>query len=279
MQVENDQSYDRVLTIATSDSGGGAGVQADLKTISALGCYGMSAFAALTAQNTCEVRAIHEVPPGFLKDQIDVVVEDIGVDAVKIGMLFNGKLMEAVAESIEKHHLQNIVLDPVMVSQSGAKLIQDEAVKTLREQLFPLSDVITPNLPEAERLLEYSIEDQQQVEQAACDLLEMGPKAVLLKGGHFRENQSIDCLVLSKPDNKSGEEVFWFEAERIQTDNTHGTGCTLSSAIASGLAKGDTLPEAVDQAKVYITGAIKAGSHYNIGNGGGPLHHFHKFWS
>ncbi len=279
MQVENQQSYDRVLTIATSDSGGGAGVQADLKTISALGCYGMSAFAALTAQNTREVRAIHEVPPEFLKDQIDVVVEDIGVDAVKIGMLFNGKLMAAVAESINRHNLQKIVLDPVMVSQSGAKLIKDEAVETLREQLFPLSDVITPNLPEAERLLEYSIESQKQVEEAARDLLEMGPGAVLLKGGHSREDQSIDCLVLDKPDEKSGKDVFWFEAKRIQTDNTHGTGCTLSSAIASGLAKGDTLPEAVDKAKVYITGAIEAGSHYKIGGGGGPLHHFHKFWS
>lgn len=279
MQVQNDQSYDRVLTIATSDSGGGAGVQADLKTISALGCYGMSAFAALTAQNTREVRSIHEVPPEFLKDQIDVVVEDIGVDAVKIGMLFNGKLMEAVAESINQHNLQNIVLDPVMVSQSGAKLIKDEAVETLRKQLFPLSDVITPNLPEAERLLGYSVESQQQVEEAARDLLEMGPKAVLLKGGHFHEDQSTDCLVLDKPDEKSGKEVFWFEAERIQTDNTHGTGCTLSSAIASGLAKGDTLPEAVDKAKVYITGAIEAGSRYSIGSGGGPLHHFHNFWS
>lgn len=278
MPKEKQQTYDRVLTIAGSDSGGGAGVQADLKTISAFGCYGMSAFAALTAQNTREVRAIHQVPPEFLSEQIDAVVEDIGVDAVKIGMLFTEDLMKTVAGSIRKHELENIVLDPVMVAQSGDQLIQDEAVEVIQEQLFPLSEVITPNIPEAEKLLGYTIKSHDKMEQAARDLLEMGPAGVLLKGGHFRKDQSIDCLVLKEADEQ-GEDVHWFEAGRIETVNTHGTGCTLSSAIASGLAKGDPLFQAVKKAKIYITGAIKAGSRYKIGKGSGPLHHFYRFWS
>lgn len=277
--MENEQeerNYHRVLTIATSDSGGGAGVQADLKTISAMGCYGMSAFAALTAQNTKEVRTIHNVPPGFLADQIDVVVEDIGVDAVKIGMLFNAELIETAAERIRTHNLDNVVLDPVMVSQSGAQLIKDDAIEVLSNELFPLSSIITPNRPEAEKLLGRPIEDSKAMERAARDLLDLGPRAVLLKGGHFSEAESADCLVMALPE---GVDIHWYRSPRIDTENTHGTGCTLSSAIASGLAKGYSLPQSVEQAKEYITGAIRAGKNYHIGQGGGPLHHFYQTWT
>ncbi|TYP93899.1 hydroxymethylpyrimidine/phosphomethylpyrimidine kinase [Fodinibius salinus] len=274
MQNNSKRSYDSVLTIATSDSGGGAGVQADLKTISALGCYGMSAFAALTAQNTQEVRAIHEVPPQFLKDQIDVVIEDFEVDAVKIGMLFTGPLMEVVADRIKKHDLKNIVLDPVMVAQSGAQLIQDEAIEVIREELFPLVDLITPNIPEAKRLLGRDINGDESMKQAAQNLLETGTGGVLLKGGHFEEDESIDYLSIASKD----PELHQFNAKRIETNNTHGTGCTLSSAIAAYLAKGYPMPKAVEQAKLYITQAISAGSQYNMGGGSGPLHHFHQFW-
>ncbi|NGP88601.1 bifunctional hydroxymethylpyrimidine kinase/phosphomethylpyrimidine kinase [Fodinibius halophilus] len=275
MQENSKQSYDSVLTIATSDSGGGAGVQADLKTISALGCYGMSAFAALTAQNTQEVRDIHEVPPQFLRDQIDVVVEDFEVDAVKIGMLFTGELMQVVADCIEKHNLKNVVLDPVMVSQSGAQLIKDGAIAVIRETLFPLADLITPNIPEAERLLGRELEGEEQMKEAVYDLLDTGTGGVLLKGGHFKEEQSIDYLSIAD----ENPELHQFKAKRIETDNTHGTGCTLSSAIAAYLAKGYPMPKAVEQAKLYITQAIAAGSQYRIGGGGGPLHHFHQFWN
>lgn len=273
------KSYHRVLTIATSDSGGGAGVQADLKTISALGCYGMSAFAALTAQNTAEVRAIHEVPPEFLSSQIDAVVEDIGVDAVKIGMLFSTELIQTVADRIEEHQLEKIVLDPVMVSQSGAQLIEDEAVDVLPRMLFPLCEVITPNVPEAEKLLDRPIETQDEIEQAACDLLEMGPRAVLLKGGHLlEESESADCLAMALPEKK-GIDIHWYRSQRIDTPNTHGTGCTLSSAIASERAKGKSLLKAVQEAKNYITEAIRAGGEYQLGKGSGPLHHFYQTWT
>ncbi|SMO34746.1 bifunctional hydroxymethylpyrimidine kinase/phosphomethylpyrimidine kinase [Fodinibius sediminis] len=271
------RSYHRVLTIATSDSGGGAGIQADLKTFSAMGCYGMSALAALTAQNTHEVRGIHALPPEYVALQIDTVVEDLGVNAVKIGMLFNQRIMEAVADRLSFHDIERVVLDPVMVSQSGAKLIEDDAVEVLKHTLFPLSAMITPNLPEAETLLGIEIENRSKMEQAARSLLRFGSGSVLLKGGHFDDEQSLDCLVLQEPDEQ-GRDIYWYEAERVATDNTHGTGCTLSSAIASGLAKGKTWPEAVDNAKTYITGAIAAGSRYDIGKGGGPLHHFYQFW-
>jgi hydroxymethylpyrimidine/phosphomethylpyrimidine kinase len=273
------KSYHRVLTVATSDSGGGAGVQADLKTISALGCYGVSAFAALTAQNTQEVRAIHEVPPQFLAAQIDTVIEDIGVNAVKIGMLFNAGLIHTMADRIEAHQLQKVILDPVMVSQSGYQLIEDDAVKVLQQVLFPLCELITPNIPEAEKLLGNSIQTEDDIEQAACDLLQMGPRAVLLKGGHLqKKSQSADCLAIALPDGK-GVDIHWYRSERIETDNTHGTGCTLSSAIASERAKGKSLPKAIEEAKRYITKAIGAGSEYQLGEGSGPLHHFYQIWN
>jgi len=271
------KTYARAMTIATSDSGGGAGVQADLKTFSALGCFGTSVLAALTAQNTHEVRGIEAMPPDFVSLQIDTVLDDIGTDAVKIGMLFNGKIMEVVAERLKAHNVQKVVLDPVMVAKSGAKLIKDEAIETIKDALFPLSTVITPNLPEAETLLGTNISDQSEMEAAARKLLDLGPHAVLLKGGHFSNQKSVDCLVLNAPD-ENGNDLYWYKSERIHTKNTHGTGCTLSSAIAAGLAKGMKLPESVQEAKNYITEAIAAGSEYRLGQGHGPLHHFYQSW-
>ncbi len=272
------RSYPRTLTIAGSDSGGGAGIQADLKTFSALGCYGMSVITALTAQNTVEVRAIHEVPPDFIAQQIDAVIEDIGVDAVKIGMLHDPGIIEVVAKKIDRWSLEHVVLDPVMVAQSGDKLIKDEAIKSLTEELFPRSEVITPNLPEAEELLNRSIDNADQMEQAAADLLEWGPGAVVLKGGHGHRDKSRDCLARITS-GESAATVDWLESEYIDTSNTHGTGCTLSSAIAASLARGQSLPEAISTAKQYITGAIKAGSVYKVGEGSGPLHHFYQYWN
>lgn len=270
------RKYARTLTIATSDSGGGAGIQADLKTFAAMGCYGMSVLVALTAQNTSEVRGIEALPPEFAALQINTVVEDLGVDAVKIGMLFNSGIMSAVADRLRAHDIHTIVLDPVMVAQSGAKLIEDDAIQTLKTELFPLSMVITPNLPEAEVLLDRKIDDHAAMESAGLELLKQGPAAVLLKGGHFDTGTSTDCLVLEQAHD--GKTVYWYETERIETDNTHGTGCALSSAIAAGLARGHTLPDAVDMAKTFITGAIRAGARYRLGKGNGPPHHFFHFW-
>lgn len=269
--------YHRALTIATSDSGGGAGTQADLKTFAALGCYGMSVLAALTAQNTVEVRGIHALPPEFVALQIDTVAEDLGIDAVKIGMLFTADIMKVVAGRLKAHHIGNIVLDPVMVAKSGAKLMEDDAIEALKKHLFPLCITVTPNRPEAETLLGRKIRDKSEVEDAAREILELGPRSVLLKGGHFSDEKSADCLVLSEPDEHN-RDVYWFESERINTKNTHGTGCTLSSAIAAELAKGASLPTAVFRAKEYISGAIKAAANYRIGKGHGPLHHFYEVW-
>lgn len=277
MTDTTEKRYHRALTIAASDSGGGAGIQADLKTFAALGCYGMSVLVALTAQNTREVRGIHAVPPDFVELQIDTVAEDLGVDAVKIGMLFTGEVMEAVAERLQAHGIRNVVLDPVMVAKSGAKLIEDEAIEALKSHLLPICTIVTPNLPEAETLLGRSIGSKTEMEDAAQALLELGPRSVLLKGGHFEGEESEDCLVLSKPvENNRG--VYWYRSKRIQTSNTHGTGCTLSSAIAAELAKNVPLTEAVSNAKKYISKAIEAGSKYRIGEGHGPLHHFHHVW-
>lgn len=277
MTQKQSKSYARALTIASSDSGGGAGIQADLKTFSALGCYGMSVIVALTAQNTHEVRDIHAAPPEFVASQIDAVVEDIGIDAVKIGMLFNSEIIEAVAERLSAHNIRKIVLDPVMVAKSGAKLIEDRAIETLVKELFEQCLMITPNLPEAETLLGRDISDRSEMESAARQLLELGPRSVLLKGGHFSESKSVDCLVLAEPDD-TGQDIYWFVADRVDTKNTHGTGCTLSSAIGAGLAKGRNLSNAVGEAKQYISDTLQAGSRYKIGKGHGPPHHFYQFW-
>lgn len=269
------KKYFRALTIAGSDSGGGAGIQADLKTFSALGCYGMSVITALTAQNTVAVTGIYEVEPQFVGRQIDAVLGDIGVDAVKIGMLSSPEIIRVVADRLRRRGIGNIVLDPVMVAKSGDKLLRDEAVQALKEELFPLATLITPNMPEAEVLTGLTITTRLDLKTAAVLLAEMGPHAVLVKGGHFTDAGSDDFLL---EDTDAGPLHQWFEHRRIVSANTHGTGCTLSSAIAAFLAKGETVREAIARAKEYISGAISAGAAYKLGEGHGPVHHFFQFW-
>lgn len=261
--------YPRVLSIAGSDSGGGAGIQADLKTFSALGCYGMTAITALTAQNTCGVRAIHATPPDMLRDQIDAVLEDMGADAVKIGMLHSPQIVLAVAEAIDRHAMRNVVFDPVMVATSGAVLIDDTAVEVLVRELFARVAVITPNLDEAALLVGRTLRSAPEMERAAQDLLDMGARAVLLKGGHLPGETVIDLLITD-----NGER-FWMQAPRIHSANTHGTGCTLSSAIAAHLALGASLVDAVELARAYVRAALVGGARVRTGKGGGPLNHGH----
>ena len=267
------RSYCRVLTIAGSDSGGGAGIQADLKTVAALGCYGMSAITALTAQNTLGVSGIHPVPADFAAAQISAVLGDIGADAVKIGMLYSAELIRVVAEQLRKFGARNIVLDPVMVAQSGDRLLRDDAVGALTEHLMPLADVVTPNLPEAEVLVGRRIRSLEDMHAVAGDLGRFGSRSILIKGGHREEEDSSDLLYLCRENR-----FVTFAAGRIVSRNTHGTGCTLSSAIAAFLAKGEALEDAVRRAKEYISHAIRAGAGYTLGRGHGPVHHFFQFW-
>jgi len=269
----SEKAYRRVLTIAGSDCGGGAGIQADLKTFAANGCYGMSVITALTAQNTQGVTGIHPVPVEFVERQLDAVLGDIGADAVKIGMLYSAELIAAVAGKLRAYGVQRIVADPVMVAQSGDKLLQDDAVEALKTHLFPLAEIITPNLPEAAVLLGREVAGAADMETAAADLLQWSSRHVLVKGGHLDGDASEDVLVSA---GSPGAERFG--DERIQTRNTHGTGCTLSSAIAAHLAKGESVTEAVGHAKEYIRRAIRAGAGYRIGHGHGPVHHFWPFW-
>jgi hydroxymethylpyrimidine/phosphomethylpyrimidine kinase len=260
------------LTIAGSDSGGGAGIQADLKTFSALGVYGASAITALTAQNTQGVQGVFNVPPEFVEAQISSVLSDINVQAVKIGMLANAGIIETVAKSLNKFKPPNIVLDPVMIATSGDRLLQANAVQALKRELFPLACVITPNLHEAAALLGASVAvSEVEMEQQAFALVEQSARAVLIKGGHGGGTHSVDILV---HDGK----VHRFVAERVQTKNTHGTGCTLSSAIAAYMSRGCDLIDAIAKAKLYMSGAIAAADRLQIGNGNGPTHHFYKWW-
>jgi hydroxymethylpyrimidine/phosphomethylpyrimidine kinase len=260
------------VTIAGSDSGGGAGIQADLKTFSALGVYGASVIAALTAQNTRGVTAIHDVPPTFVTAQIDAVFSDLAVDAVKIGMLSHPDTIAAVADGLDKYKQHKVVLDPVMIAASGDRLLKAEAIDVLRTLLIPKAMVITPNLPEAAALLDAPMaQTESEMQAQGQKLLELGAKAVLMKGGHGSGAESVDLLI--EPTS-----VARLAAERIDTRNTHGTGCTLSSAIAAGLAKDLPLAEAVREAKAYITAAILASDTLKIGQGHGPVHHFHHWW-
>ncbi|MET4633258.1 bifunctional hydroxymethylpyrimidine kinase/phosphomethylpyrimidine kinase [Kaistia defluvii] len=260
------------VTIAGSDSGGGAGIQADLKTFSALGVYGASVIAALTAQNTLGVTGIHDVPAEFVTQQIDAVFSDLAVDAVKIGMLSQPGVIRAVAEGLDRYAQRNVVLDPVMVATSGDMLLREESVAVLISDLLPRAALVTPNLREAARLLQADVaEDEAGMERQAEAILRLGAHAVLIKGGHGTGPESADLLV-------SAQGKRWFHAPRIDTLNTHGTGCTLSSAIAAGLARGLALDPAVDEAKRYITEAISAADRLQIGRGHGPVHHFHKWW-
>jgi hydroxymethylpyrimidine/phosphomethylpyrimidine kinase len=256
------------LTIAGSDCSGGAGIQADIKTMITNGVYAMSAITALTAQNTTGVTAIMESTPEFLGEQLESIFTDIYPDAVKIGMVSSSSLIKTISDKLKKYDAKNIVVDPVMVATSGAKLISDEAVSTLKEHLFPLATVLTPNIPEAEVLCGRKIENAQDMEAAAKAIYDKigTDTAVLVKGGHER-NTANDCLYTK-------EGTFWFEGKRVENDNTHGTGCTLSSAIACNLAMGHTMQESVENAKRYITGALQAG--LNLGKGSGPLEH--TYW-
>ena len=258
------KSYFRVLTIAGSDSGGGAGIQADIKTISAMGCYASSAITAVTVQNTLGVQAVHPIPLDILEGQIDAILSDIGADAIKIGMLHSTKVVNLVAEMIEKYGIRNVVLDPVMVSTSGHKLIEDDAIESIKNRLIPLSRVITPNIPEAEILSGCKISSDQDFEQIAKKL----SLSVLLKAGHLDNDCLVDYFY-----NIEDNTITLLPSKRVKTRNTHGTGCTLSSAFASALARDEDLTLAAKSAKKYIEQAIVSGAEYEIGHGHGPVNH------
>lgn len=256
------------MTIAGSDSGGGAGIQADLKTFAALGVYGTSALTAITAQNTLGVTAVHEIPTGVIAAQIEAVISDIGADAVKTGMLSSTAIVEVVAGELRRHGVERLVVDPVMIAKSGDPLLREEAVEALRTRLVPLAAVVTPNIPEAEVLTGRSITSQADMRRAAGDIVGLGARGVVVKGGHL-EGPATDLFY-------DGSTFQEFTAPRIDTVNTHGTGCTFASAIAAGLARGLTMIDAVGQAKEYVTQAIRTSFH--IGRGHGPLNHFYKLW-
>ena len=259
------------VTIAGSDSGGGAGIQADLKTFSALEVYGASVIAALTAQNTLGVTGVMDVPPEFVTQQIDAVYSDLDVAATKVGMLSDPATFRAVAAGVKAHRARNIVLDPVMVATSGDPLLKPEAVKVIREELMPLADLVTPNMHEAAVLAggEVAGNIDGMILQGRT-LLRAGAKTVLVKGGHL-DGDAVDVLV-------GAGEPRLFSAPRIETSNTHGTGCTLSSAIAARLAHGDALEDAIAAAKSYLSGALAASGELHVGSGHGPVHHFHALW-
>ncbi|MFB3052408.1 MAG: bifunctional hydroxymethylpyrimidine kinase/phosphomethylpyrimidine kinase [Dehalococcoidia bacterium] len=258
-----------VLTIAGSDSSAGAGIQADLKTFAALGVYGTCAITAITAQNTRGVTAVQETPPGIVAAQIDAVVADIRPDAVKTGMLASAPIIEVVAAKVREHGLPNLVVDPVMVAKSGDRLLRDDAVTVLRDLLLPLAAVVTPNLPEAEVLAGFAIDSDEDVRRAAKEIVGLGARAVVVKGGHREAAEAVDVLY-------DGTTFRDYSAARIDTTSTHGTGCTFASAIAAYLARGEPLAEAVGRAKEYLTEALRRA--YPIGGGHGPVHHFHRWW-
>jgi hydroxymethylpyrimidine/phosphomethylpyrimidine kinase len=259
------------LTIAGSDSGGGAGIQADLKTFAALDVYGASVITALTAQNTRGVTGIHDVPADFVTAQIDAVFSDLDVKAVKIGMVSRREVIDAIVAGLDRWSPKYVVVDPVMVATSGDRLLSSDAIDALRSGLFPRATVITPNLPEAAALLDETVAvTEADIERQGKALLAMGCGAVLVKGGHGEGPESVDYLV-------SRDGVVRLAAARIATKNTHGTGCSLSSAIAAGLAKGEGLEGAVRQAKAYISAAIAKADQLGVGHGHGPIHHFHAY--
>lgn len=260
------------LTIAGSDSSGGAGIQADLKTFAALGVYGASAITALTAQNTMGVRGIHQVPAAFVTAQIDAVFSDLAVGAVKIGMVAELSVIDAIAAGLKRWSPKHVVFDPVMVATAGDRLLAAEAVDALRTKLIPLASLITPNLPEAAALLDEPMaSDEAAIERQGRRLLALGCQAVLIKGGHGQGSESIDYLV-------DADSTIVLAAPRISTANTHGTGCSLSSAIAAELAKGEDMASAVRNAKRWISAAIEAADRFTVGHGHGPVHHFHRFY-
>ena len=256
------------LTIAGSDSGGGAGIQADLKTFSALGVFGMSAITAVTAQNTLGVTAVFEIPPDVVAAQIDAVVTDIGADAAKTGMIASSEIIRVVAAKVREHAIDTLVVDPVMVATSGDRLLREDAVAALRTELLPLATVVTPNLPEAGVLTGREVTTLDGMREAARAIVDLGVRSVLVKGGHLA-GDAIDLFY-------DGSAFAELPARRIETTSTHGTGCTLASAIAALLAKGEPLEQAIREAKAYVTTAIELA--YPIGRGHGPVHHFHQWW-
>lgn len=256
----------KILSIAGSDCSGGAGIQADMKTMTTMGCYAMSVITALTAQNTMGVYGVSDVSPEFVGKQMDCVFEDIRPDAVKIGMVSNREIIEVIADRLSFHKAENIVLDPVMVATSGGRLLADGTVDALLEKLFPLAQMITPNLPEAKVLCNMDIKNAAEMEIAARKIAGMTKGAVVIKGGHLTD--SADDLLIYE------DELIWYRASRIDTKNTHGTGCTLSSAIACALANGESVSEAFRTAKEYVFSALSTG--LNIGKGSGPLNHLFK---
>jgi hydroxymethylpyrimidine/phosphomethylpyrimidine kinase len=262
------KSIRKALTIAGSDSGGGAGIQADLKTFAALGVYGTSALTAITAQNTVGVTQVFELSPKLVGAQIDAIIEDIGAHALKTGMLASAGIIDTVAKKIRQHRLKNLVVDPVMVATSGDLLIKKNAVAALRSRLFPLATVVTPNIPEAEELTHMKLRSVDDIEQAARRIVAMGAQTVVIKGGH-RKGPAIDLFF-------DGKRIRALQAPRIRTKNTHGTGCTFSAAIAAYLAQGNDIESAVRSAKNYITAAIRDG--FTVGAGHNPVHHFYRFW-
>ena len=258
----------KAMTIAGSDSGGGAGIQADLKTFAALGVYGTSVLTAITAQNTVAVTGVHEIPTDIIVAQIDAVITDIGADAVKTGMLASSSIIEAVAGEMERHQVRWLVVDPVMVAKSGDSLLREDAVDVLRSRLIPLAAVVTPNIPEAEALTETKIDSDADMRRAAEKIVGMGARTVVVKGGH-RKGPATDLFY-------DGSGFREFSAPRIDTANTHGTGCTFASAVAAGLARGMDVADSVALAKDYVTEAIRRS--FPIGRGHGPLNHFYKLW-
>lgn len=259
----------KALTIAGSDSGGGAGIQADLKTFAALSVYGTSVITAVTAQNTVSVTGVHEIPVDMISRQIDAVMDDIGADAVKTGMLSSPAIVEAVADGIRRHHISQVVVDPVMIAKSGDRLLQEDAVQAVKIHLLPLAQVVTPNIPEAEVLSGMSVESEADMITAAKRIADSGPKIVIVKGGH-RSGPPIDIAW-------DGTTTSYFETPRVDTQATHGTGCTYSAAITANLAKGMPAAQAIEQAKQYLYEALRTA--YDIGAGHSPVHHFHELWS
>lgn len=262
------KSYYRVLTIAGSDSGGGAGIQADIKAISAMGCYAASAITAVTVQNTIGVQAVHPIPLDILEGQIEAVLSDIGVDSIKIGMLHSAEVVNLVADIIEKHKIKNVVLDPVMVSTSGHRLTKVDAIEVIKNRLIPLSRVITPNIPEAEILLGCKISEESNFDQIARNLSNISNVSVLLKAGHLDRENLVDYFF-----NAEDKMMTQLPSKRVQTKNTHGTGCTLSAVFAAALARKEELTMAAKSAKSFIEQAIISGAEYEIGNGHGPVNH------
>jgi hydroxymethylpyrimidine/phosphomethylpyrimidine kinase len=258
----------RALTIAGSDSGGGAGIQADLKTFGALGVYGASAITAVTAQNTVTVSRIQEIDPAVVAAQIEAVIEDIGFDAVKTGMLASTPIVEAVASTLKRYRVHNLVIDPVMVSKTGARLLKVDAIAALKSLLLPLAEIVTPNIPEAEVLSGHKVTDAETMRDAARRIRDLGPRRVVIKGGHSEGPYVVDLYF-------DGENFEELKAERVQTLATHGTGCTFSAAIAAYLAHGLPPLEAVARAKEFLTAALQAAP--GIGKGIGPVNHFHAF--